>query len=200
MQKNEIDIKYGMDAKTVNNKIKEILGENGVNNYIEARKYLDDKDVNEVLRDIREGSVEGQSQDESKIQEERAESPPQEDAKDENHSEEEPQVQEEKVESGTREMTESTFTESSPKLGKQVTKDYEGIDQPRQKQLDFRGIDERSSTVKKDYGFIDNFGTRHGNNVNSGIRRDFERIDKPKERKKKDYEGLGESYTESTSE
>ncbi|MFX1281340.1 MAG: hypothetical protein ACFFA3_18475 [Promethearchaeota archaeon] len=35
--------------------------------------------------------------------------------------------------------------------------------------------------------------------LTDGIRRDFEGINKPKERKKKDYEGLVESYTEGTS-
>ncbi|MFX1478114.1 MAG: GIY-YIG nuclease family protein [Promethearchaeota archaeon] len=60
MQKNEIDEKYVMTGKTVNNKIREILGDYGVMNYSDAREFLKDKDLDEVLKDIEERSAEAQ--------------------------------------------------------------------------------------------------------------------------------------------
>ena len=58
LQKNEIDHKYRMDAKTINNKIKEMLGEHGVKNYTEAKEFLKDKDLNDVLKEIEERGTE----------------------------------------------------------------------------------------------------------------------------------------------
>ncbi|MFW9873539.1 MAG: GIY-YIG nuclease family protein [Candidatus Thorarchaeota archaeon] len=52
LQKNELDIKYRMDAKTVNSKIQELLGEYGVKNYTGAKEYLQDKSIDDVLKDI----------------------------------------------------------------------------------------------------------------------------------------------------
>ena len=49
-----------MDAKTVNNKIKELLGEHGVKNYTGAKEYLKDKNLDEVLKDIDNRSGERQ--------------------------------------------------------------------------------------------------------------------------------------------
>lgn len=60
LQKNEIDLKYGMDAKTVNNKIKEMLGEHGVKNYTGAKEYLKDKKIDDVLKDIEDRNTEKQ--------------------------------------------------------------------------------------------------------------------------------------------
>lgn len=60
LQKNEIDYKYGMDAKTVNNKIKEMLGEHGIKNYTGAKEYLKDKNVEDVLKDIENRRANGQ--------------------------------------------------------------------------------------------------------------------------------------------
>ena len=54
MQKNEINYKYDMDAKTINRKIREMLGEHGIRNYTEAKEYLKDKNVDGVLKDIEE--------------------------------------------------------------------------------------------------------------------------------------------------
>ncbi|MFX1499882.1 MAG: GIY-YIG nuclease family protein [Promethearchaeota archaeon] len=52
LQKNEIDYKYGMDAKTVNYKIEDMLGEYGVKNYTQAKEYLSDKNLDDVIKDI----------------------------------------------------------------------------------------------------------------------------------------------------
>ncbi|MFW9970806.1 MAG: hypothetical protein ACFFDF_11470 [Candidatus Odinarchaeota archaeon] len=61
LQKNEIDIKYGMDAKTVNRRIGEILGDHGVKNYTEAKEYLQDKNLGDVVKDIEGRSGENQT-------------------------------------------------------------------------------------------------------------------------------------------
>lgn len=62
MQKKEIDMKYGLDAKTTNKKIEEILGDYGVKNYTGAKEYLKDNGVDEVLKTIekKEGGKESQ--------------------------------------------------------------------------------------------------------------------------------------------
>ena len=62
MQKKDINEKYNMDGKTVNRRIKEMLGENGVNNYTEAKDYLQDKDINDVLKDIAKKEEENQGE------------------------------------------------------------------------------------------------------------------------------------------
>ncbi|KKL57966.1 hypothetical protein LCGC14_2230130, partial [marine sediment metagenome] len=58
MQKNEIDFKYKMDSKSVDRKIREILGDYGVKNYTEAKEYLTGKNLDEVLKDIEQRSIE----------------------------------------------------------------------------------------------------------------------------------------------
>ncbi len=62
IQKNEINQKYGMDAKTINNKIKEVFRGRDVKNYIEAKDYLRDKDINDVLKDIEKREAENQGE------------------------------------------------------------------------------------------------------------------------------------------
>ena len=52
MKKYEITHKYDMDGKTINRRIEELLGKLGVKNYTEAKEYLKDKDIDEVIRDI----------------------------------------------------------------------------------------------------------------------------------------------------
>ncbi|MBY9006178.1 MAG: hypothetical protein KGD63_05425 [Candidatus Lokiarchaeota archaeon] len=63
MQKKEIDMKYGLDAKTTNKKIEEILGDYGVKNYTGAKEYLKDNGVDEVLKTIENKEGEKESQD-----------------------------------------------------------------------------------------------------------------------------------------
>ena len=58
MQKNEMDYKYGMDAKTINKKIEELFGEHGVKNYTEAKEFLKDKNIDEVSKDIDQRNAE----------------------------------------------------------------------------------------------------------------------------------------------
>lgn len=65
MQKNEINYKYDMDAKTINQKIREMLGEHGIKNYTEAREYLKDKNIDGVLKEIEERNKEKEVKPES---------------------------------------------------------------------------------------------------------------------------------------
>ena len=69
MQKNEIDYKYKMDGKTINRRIKEMLGEQGANNYTEAKKYLNGKSLDDVLKNIEKGRIE--KPDDGRISEEK---------------------------------------------------------------------------------------------------------------------------------
>jgi len=52
MMKKDINTKYDMDGKSINKRIEEMLKHQGVRTYSEAKKYLEDKDLNEVLKDI----------------------------------------------------------------------------------------------------------------------------------------------------
>jgi hypothetical protein len=54
MQGKEIAQKYDMNKSTINKRIQEMLGEHGVHNYTEAKKYLENKDLKNVLNDINE--------------------------------------------------------------------------------------------------------------------------------------------------
>ncbi|KKN84251.1 hypothetical protein LCGC14_0290650 [marine sediment metagenome] len=54
MQLKDIAEKYNMDQKTVTKRIREILGDHGVMNHTNVKKYLKDKDLDDVVRDINE--------------------------------------------------------------------------------------------------------------------------------------------------
>ncbi|MFX1297420.1 MAG: GIY-YIG nuclease family protein [Promethearchaeota archaeon] len=56
MQKNEINYKYDLDGKTINQKIQEILGEEGIRNYSQAKEYLKDKNVEDILNDLQDNN------------------------------------------------------------------------------------------------------------------------------------------------
>ena len=43
-----------MSGPTINERIKENFGSNGLKNYTELKNYLQDKDINEVLKEIEE--------------------------------------------------------------------------------------------------------------------------------------------------
>ncbi|MHA1457690.1 MAG: GIY-YIG nuclease family protein, partial [Promethearchaeota archaeon] len=52
MKKKEINIKYDMDGKSINKRIEEMLGHNGLRTYSEAKKYIENKEIAEVLEEI----------------------------------------------------------------------------------------------------------------------------------------------------
>jgi len=54
MPKKDIIEKYDMDGKSINKRIEEMLKHQGVRTYSEAKKYLEDKNLKEVLKDSEE--------------------------------------------------------------------------------------------------------------------------------------------------
>ncbi|MFX1258991.1 MAG: hypothetical protein ACFFAN_14125, partial [Promethearchaeota archaeon] len=54
MKKKDINTKYDMDGKSINKRIEGMLGKYGVKNYSEAREYLQDKNIDDVLKEIEE--------------------------------------------------------------------------------------------------------------------------------------------------
>ena len=58
MQKNEINYKYGMDAKTINQKMRDMFGPEGPKNYSELKEYMKERNINDVLKEIEERTKE----------------------------------------------------------------------------------------------------------------------------------------------
>ena len=54
MKKKDMITKYDMDGKSINNRIEEMLKHQDVRTYSEAKKYLEDKNIKDVLKDIEE--------------------------------------------------------------------------------------------------------------------------------------------------
>ena len=52
MKKKDINSKYDIDGKSINLRIEEMLKHQGVRTYSEAKKYLEDKNIQDVLKDI----------------------------------------------------------------------------------------------------------------------------------------------------
>ncbi|MBA7710644.1 hypothetical protein ES703_119589 [subsurface metagenome] len=61
MKKKDLNTKYDMDGKCINDRIKEMLGHHGIENFSQAKKYLEDKNLDNVLKDINR-KLENQSQ------------------------------------------------------------------------------------------------------------------------------------------
>ena len=60
MMKKDINAKYDMDGKSINKRIEEMLKHQGVRTYSEAKKYLEDKKINDVLKDIEDSTKENE--------------------------------------------------------------------------------------------------------------------------------------------
>ncbi|TFG19025.1 MAG: GIY-YIG nuclease family protein [Promethearchaeota archaeon] len=58
LKKSEIIYKYDMDDKTINRKIETVFGELGVKNYSEAKKYIKDKNIGDIINEINTGGKE----------------------------------------------------------------------------------------------------------------------------------------------
>ncbi|MHA2180991.1 MAG: GIY-YIG nuclease family protein, partial [Promethearchaeota archaeon] len=54
MKKKNINSKYDMDGKSINKRIEGMLGHHGVKNFSQAKKYLENKNLDKVLNDINE--------------------------------------------------------------------------------------------------------------------------------------------------
>jgi len=65
MMKKDINAKYDMDGKSINKRIEEMLGHQGVRTYSEAKKYLEDKNLKDVLKDIEDKTKENEPKPES---------------------------------------------------------------------------------------------------------------------------------------
>ena len=80
MMKKDINTKYDMDGKSINKRIADMLGHQGVRTYSEAKKYLEDKNLKAVLKDIEERTKENEPKPSSKEEKmkEKEESKPQE--------------------------------------------------------------------------------------------------------------------------
>ncbi|MCK4253256.1 MAG: hypothetical protein KAX32_02235, partial [Candidatus Heimdallarchaeota archaeon] len=52
MQKIDIDAKYGLSGKTTNRHIQHFLGHRGITNFTQARDYLKNKNLDEILKDV----------------------------------------------------------------------------------------------------------------------------------------------------
>jgi len=208
LQKNEIDHKYGMAAKTVTNKIKEMLGEHGVKNYTEAKEYLKDKNVEDVMKDIEKRSAEkedDQQRSESNVEEK--EKVQRTEQKEESKSEEptEGVAKEQQFESGfspkatEQDMIDAKVREFNEREAKRVPKgsgfiddwDYP-VDERDLIRNDWDHLGPGSPTGGKDYqGILENSpnGSTGGNN-------DYEGIYEGPEGKEKDFEGIDEDSRE----
>lgn len=60
MMKKDINAKYDMDGKSINKRIEDMLKHQGVRTYSEAKKYLEDKNIKDVVKDIEENAKENQ--------------------------------------------------------------------------------------------------------------------------------------------
>ena len=54
MKKKDINAKYDMDGKCINKRIEEMLGHHGIKNYSEAKKYLEDKNLDDIEKEVKE--------------------------------------------------------------------------------------------------------------------------------------------------
>ncbi len=208
LQKNEIDHKYGMDAKTVNNKIKEMLGEYGVKNYTEAKEYLKDKNVEDVSKDIEKRSAEKQGdQQRSESNVEDKENLQRTEQKEESKSEgpTEGVANEQQFESGfspkatEQDMIDAKVREFNEREAKRVPKgsgfiddwDYP-VDERDSIRNDWDHLGPSSPTGKKDYqGILDK-----SLNSSSGVKNDYEGIYEGLEGKENDFEGIDENSIE----
>ena len=201
LQKNEIDIKYKMDPKTVNNKIKEMLGQHGVKNYTDAKKYLKDKKIEDVLKDIEDRNAEkrednqtpSEQEDKSKENEKEDDKESREEKNEESSEESNEEPPEEKSEESSEETTEKP-TEKEKEEGEERPKEQES--QELQSQIGGDVSNEQGDQPEKsdeksrtEFGFIDD-DWDWGETESSF--RDIEEIG-PSRSFTKDNEGVGKS-------
>jgi len=65
LKKTELNYKYDMGGKTINRKIGKLFGDTEVKNYSEAKKFLKDKNIDEVLKDINKDVKEEKNEEKS---------------------------------------------------------------------------------------------------------------------------------------
>ena len=186
LQKNEIDHKYGMDAKTVNNKIKEMLGEKGVNNYTEAKEYLKDKNVEDVAKDIDKQSDEKQSSPSEEPDEEKEEEKPEglkeEVDKDEKQPEEKSTDQKDRI---SEESTEQIPEKESEGIKEQVKETSEKLGKGKEFGMKLKPVREKDTHRQGSKESRAKGGGSKTPILTSGIRQK-----QPVQRGSKDYDGI----------
>lgn len=151
LQKNEIDHKYRMDAKTANKKIEEILGDRGIKNYTEAKEFLKDKEVDDVLKDIEDRSAE--KQEDNQISESKPE-----DSKKEPREEYEKESKDKGLTEGKTEEQSKEITDKPTEEEKEEKKDetlQERIEEPH----DQPALDNQSSESSEEMSREQKFET-----------------------------------------
>jgi len=198
LQKNEIDHKYGMDAKTVNNKIKEMLGEHGVKNYTGAKEYLKDKNMDEVLKDIEKRSAEKEDdQQKSESNVEKKEKVERTEHKEESNVEEKEKVErtEHKEESKIEEQTEGVSKE--PQLESSFSP--KGSMQDLIGAKDSKDKEEEVKRLPKGIGFVDNDYFKPTRTATGMISKDWDHLGPGSPTGKKDYDGVFTNSFDSSS-
>ena len=211
LQKNEIDQKYGMDAKTVNNKIKEMLGDHGVKNYTEAKEYLKDKNLDEVLKDIDNRSGERQdSSNEDKNEEKKEETPKDSKQEEDNDEKQSEEKEKEKDDEKGGESTEQIPEKKNPienATGDESSESMEKMRKPETTKPRDSGLKEGdiisieiidgdkhvvvhgSVYSDKIHPYIRTSGVEQGQPVQRSYK-DYDGIDKSADDKRSDYDGI----------
>ena len=201
MQLKDMAQKYKMSGNTVNEKIKEMLGAHGVKNYTGAKKYLKDKDINNILKDIEGQSVEKQdnkeiSENKSEASEKDQREEQEEKGKNEESSEESnEEPTEEKSEEPSEEVTESpTEKEKEEREERPTEQESEKSQSQIGENVSNKQEEQPENSAEKsqtETGFIDDWDW--GDSIqNKSSFSDIEEIDHGGS-SKKDYEGIGKS-------
>jgi len=196
LQKNEIDHKYGMAAKTVNNKIKEMLGEHGVKNYTEAKEYLKDKNVEDISKEIEKRSAEKEDdQQKSESNVEKKEKVERIEQKEESNVEKKEKVErtEQKEKSKIEEQTEGVGKESQLESSFSPKGSMQDLIGPK----DSKDKEEEAKRVPKGWGLIDYYFPPR--NAKEKFRKDWDHLGPGSPTGKKDYQGILDNSLNSSS-
>lgn len=155
--KKELLQKHDMGGNALNRRVQEMFGPDGPKNYTELKQYLQDRNVNDVLKDIEERTKEKEGKKETKTEETKVkgESKPQEIVKEKSDVEPKKDEKEGKVEptkEDNKEINPEKEAEVSDK--EKELEDKEGnkgaeskneekiTEEPKQEEKDYAGIDE----------------------------------------------------------
>ena len=156
MMKKDINTKYDMDGKSINKRIADMLGHRDVRTYSEAKKYLEDKNLKDVMKDIEERTKEKEakpSSQEDKIQDKG-------ESKTKEKSKEAPEGDTKKDEKeGKKETPKEDDKETIPEKEAEVSdkeKEQEGSGNSKEEEpKSEEKISEETKPEEKDYAGID---------------------------------------------
>ena len=209
--KKELVEKYGMAGKTLNRRIEEMFGSNGPKNYTELKDHLQDKNVDDVLKDIDNRSGERQDSSSENTKENKKEEVPeeskQEGNKDEKQSEEKgkdindkesEESVEEKPEVSSEEITEKS-TEESMDEGKEESTEPQSEGKENQLETlinitednNIRGQKTKEKRDKEDenHRYILTSGAEQRQQLQRSSK-DYDGIDESPDDKRSDYDGI----------